>query len=93
MNADIMTRQEISFKAFNYFYLNNDFIKFIQSINKKLIDINKEEHNTVDDFINEVITRLLKSGKMITDLTDKEKYLFVLGIVSATIFSEIISNE
>ena len=39
--------------------LNNDFIKFIQSINKKLIDINKEEHNTVDDFINEVITRLL----------------------------------
>ena len=38
--------------------LNNDFIKFIQSINKKLIDINKEKHNTVDDFINEVITRL-----------------------------------
>ena len=73
--------------------LNNDFIKFIQSINKKLIDINKEKHNTVDDFINEVITRLLKSGKMITALTDKEKYLFVLGIVSATIFSEIISNE
>ena len=73
--------------------LNNDFIKFIQSINKKLIDINKEEHNTVDDFINEVITRLSKSGKMITDLTDKEKYLFVLGIISATIFSEIISNE
>ena len=66
--------------------LNNDFIKFIQ-------DINKEEHKTVDDFINEIITGLLKSGKMITDLTDKEKYLFVLGIVSATIFSEIISNE
>ena len=73
--------------------LNNDFIKFIQDINKKLIDINKEEYKTVDDFINEIITGLLKSGKMITDLTDKEKYLFVLGIVSATIFSEIISNE
>ena len=73
--------------------LNNDFIKFIQSINKKLIDINKEKHNTVDDFINEIITGLLKSGKMITDLTDKEKYLFVLGIVSATILSETISNK
>ena len=73
--------------------LNNDFIKFIQSINKKLIDINKEKHNTVDDSINAIITRLLKSRKTITDLTDKEKYLFVLGIVSATIFSEIISNE
>ena len=73
--------------------LNNDFIKFIQDINKKLININKEEHKTVDDFINEIITGLLKSGKMITDLTDKEKYLFVLGIVSATIFSETISNN
>ena len=73
--------------------LNNDFIKFIQSINKKLIDINKEEHNTDEDFIKEVITKLLKSGKMITDLKKKKKYLFVLGIISATIFSEIISNE
>lgn len=73
--------------------LNNDFIKFIQDINKKLIDINKEEHKTVDDFINEVIAGLLKSGKMITSLTDKEKYLFVLGIVSATILSETISNK
>ena len=73
--------------------LNNDFIKFIQDINKKLIDINKEEHKTVDDFINEVIIGLLKSGKMITNLTDKEKYLFVLGIVSATILSETISNK
>ena len=73
--------------------LNNDFIKFIQDINKKLIDINKEKHNTVDDFINEIIARLSKSGKMITALTDKEKYLFVLGIVSATILSETISNK
>ncbi len=64
----------------NYNNRYNDFIKFIQDINKKLIDINKEEHKTVDDFINEIITGLLKSGKMITDLTDKEKYLFVLGI-------------
>ena len=73
--------------------LNNDFIKFIQDINKKLININKEEHKTVDDFINEVIAGLLKSGKMITSLTDKEKYLFVLGIVSATILYETISNN
>ena len=73
--------------------LNNDFIKFIQSINKKLIDINKEKHNKVDDFINEVITRLLKSGKMITDRTDKEKYLFILYFSKQSfidIFSSII---